>query len=289
MQEIDYNSPHINKLIEGALREDACHADATSFLVVPHGKICEGVILVKEEAVICGLKLIKKIFQKLDKTVRIRTMFRDGQRVKANTKLAFLKGKARALLQAERTALNFLGHLSGIATNTERYIQKIRPLKTKIFDTRKTTPSLRLLEKYAVRCGGGYNHRFDLRDMILIKDNHRCLIEETQTLSQFLGGLRLRTAQKTEIEVDNLDQFHEVLKTPPEMILLDNMKTKEIKRAVDLVRRLPASRRPILEASGGITLQNVRRVARTGVDRIAVGALTHTHRMIDVSLELCKR
>jgi nicotinate-nucleotide pyrophosphorylase (carboxylating) len=182
--------------------------------------------------------------------------------------------------------LNFLGYLSGIATGTRQYVQKVRGTKAVILDTRKTTPGLRALEKYAVRCGGGGNHRSRLDQMVLMKDNHRAACGRQWNIAETVARLRKQTKKKIEIEVDNLTQFKQILSALPNMILLDNMTNAQMKRAVRLVKGLPRKKRPLLEASGGVTLSNVAGIARTGVDRISVGALTHTHKAVNMSMEL---
>ena len=187
-------------------------------------------------------------------------------------------------MTGERTALNFLGYLSGIATNTRRYVRAVLPYKGVILDTRKTTPTLRELEKYAVRCGGAENHRFDLEGMILVKDNHRWACRRT-SIARMVKRLRKGTREVIEFEVDTLAQFEQALAAGVDIILLDNMNCAQMKKAVILKNKSEEWRRPLLEASGGITLKNIKQVARTGVDRISIGALTHSRRSIDVSME----
>lgn len=280
------NTQNLNKLILRALREDATGKDITTNSLIPYDHVSSGFIIVQEDAVLCGLEFVKKVFQKLNKHIRVLTPFKDGTAVKRHTKIITLKGKTRSLLKGERVALNFLGYLSGIATQTHRYVQKTRRQKAKIYDTRKTTPTMRRIEKYAVLCGGGYNHRFDLSELVLIKDNHRQACHPKLSIPQAIAKVRRKTRKKLEIEVDDLNQFRQALTADPDMILLDNMTCAQMKKAVLLARKTPHQRRPLLEASGGITLANISNIAKTGVDRISIGSLTHSHHAINVSMEL---
>lgn len=277
-------SREIDYYIKRALDEDRARADITTKSLFPSSHISSAKIVVKEKAVLCGLEIAKQVFKKLDKNIRFSSSFGDGRFVKANTVVAKIKGRTRAILAGERTALNFLSYLSGIATQTAQYVVKARPLKTKILDTRKTTPTLRALEKYAVHCGGGHNHRFHLNDMVMIKDNHRQLLRDESFLT-LIQTCRKHTKRKIELEVDTLSQFKEALKAKPGYILLDNMNIDNLRKAVSLIKKVKG-KRPLLEASGGITLKNIRRTAQTGVDCISVGALTHHHRGINISLEV---
>ena len=273
-------------MITQALKEDACGHDITTQILIPKNKISEAKILIKGKAVICGLILVQKIFQKLDKNIQFHSFCNDGDLIKEKTCIASIKGKTRALLTGERVALNFLGHLSGIATTTYHFVQRIHGLKTKILDTRKTTPGLRELEKYAVRCGGAHNHRRDLNEMILIKDNHLEALQYQMSIAQLLRRIKNRTNKTIEIEVDHFIQFKEALRENPDIILLDNMNPRQLKEAVTILKTINPKKKPLLEASGGITLSNVRSIAKTGVDRISIGALTHSHKSIDFSMEL---
>ncbi len=273
----------INKIISLALKEDAAHQDITTNLLIPKDQITDAYIIIKEDAIICGLDIVKATLKKLDRAVKFQNSFKDGNKVKKNTKILFITGKTRALLAAERVALNFLSHLSGVSTNTHRFVQKVRPLKTAILDTRKTTPGLRELEKYAVRCGGGSNHRTNLAEMILIKDNHKKAYQDLATSAQVIKGLRKKTNKPIEIEVESLFEFKNVLAAKPDFILLDNMSPAQIKQAVALNKKLKT--KILLEASGGINLNNIKSFAKTGVDRISIGALTHSSKAINVSME----
>ena len=277
----------INKIITTALREDTARDDLTTKLVVPADQAAQAYIVVKEPAVICGLQIAQRVFQYLDKNIKFFPLYKDGDWISSVTKVAQIKGKTRAILSGERTALNFLSYLSGIATKTNQFVQAVRPYKTLVMDTRKTTPGLRFLERQAVRCGGGSNHRDSLDEMIFIKDNHWKAVEAAgRSMSEMICSLRQKNKKRIEVEVENLIQFKKVFKIQPDVILLDNMSIEEMREAVRLNRLKKKSSRALLEASGGINLQNVRSVAQTGVDRISIGELTHSRKSIDVSLEL---
>jgi nicotinate-nucleotide pyrophosphorylase (carboxylating) len=276
-----------NKIIKEAFNEDAVRFDITTQALIPANQISRAHIIFKEEGVVCGIEGIKTIFRTLDKNVRLTSYVRDGARVKKNTKIVFLQGKTRAILTGERTALNFLSHLSGIATTTARYVKSVRPYRAKIVDTRKTTPGLRALEKYAVRCGGGVNHRADLQEVMMIKDNHKLFLPPN-AWTKTIQAIRQQTKKPIIIEVDNLLEFKEALTAKPDIILLDNMKPQTIRKAIQLKKKNGSGKKPLLEASGGINIANVRSIARTGVDRISIGALTHSSQAVDVSLELIR-
>lgn len=283
------SNKQVNKIILAALREDAYQKDITTKLFIPQDKISEGYIIVKEETVLCGLEIARSVFQKLDKNFEFTTSFKDGQKVRAHTKIAFLKGKTQTILTAERTALNFLGYLSGMSTYVNKFVQVIRPFKTTLLDTRKTTPGLRMLEKYAVRCGGAQNHRMNLEESVLLKDNHKKCFPHFKDLVNKADEVKRRIKKTIEIEVENINEFKEALKSSVDIILLDNFITSRLKKCVKMLRISKEARhRPLLEASGGITLKNIRAFAKTGVDRISIGALTHTHQYANVSLEIVK-
>lgn len=272
-------------IIRKALEEDRVRHDVTTQRLIGPLEVSSARIVVKEKAVVCGLAVVRQVFQGLDKNVRCVFLCPEGKEAGKNVTVLTVQGKTRALLAGERTALNFLGYLSGIATNTRRYVRAVLPYKVAILDTRKTTPTLRELEKYAVRCGGAENHRSDLEDMILVKDNHRWACRR-MSVAQMVKRLRKGTTKAIEFEVDTLAQFEQALAAGVDIILLDNMNCVQMKKAVTLRNKNGKWRRPLLEASGGITLKNIEQVARTGVDRISVGALTHSRRSIDVSMEL---
>ena len=260
--------------VERWLAEDLGDGDLTSLAVIDEDVTCEAVLLLKEPGVICGLEVAAAVFESLG--ARLEALVADGH-VLGPGLVARVEGPARAVLGAERTALNLIGRLSGIATLTRRYVDAVAGTGVQILDTRKTTPGLRALEKQAVHCGGGTNHRFGLYDGILIKDNH---LRIAGSLGEAVSHAR-ETGVPIEVECETLDQVREALAAGADALLLDNMSPDELGEAVGLT-----AGRATLEASGGITLDNVRRVAETGVDFISVGALTHSARSLDVSLEV---
>jgi len=272
----------IEDAIYRALDEDLGRAgDVTSIATVPEGTRGQAIVVARQAGTIAGLPLVEAAFRKLDPSVEIAGHTRDGKAVAAKTALMTVSGDARAILSAERVALNFAGHLSGIATATAEFVRLISHTNARICETRKTTPGLRALQKYAVRCGGGHNHRFGLDDAILIKDNHIAVA----------GGIRgvLERAKaaaghlvKIEIEVDTLDQLRQVLEVGlADVALLDNMDPPTMKKAVEMCKG-----RLVLEASGGITLKSAATVAETGVDYLSSGAITHSSPNLDVALDI---
>lgn len=282
------NPQFISALVRTALREDVGSGDITSRLVIPSAAAVEARIVSRSAAVVCGLEVAREVFRQVDSSIRVQVRVKEGDKVGAGTALVVLRGPARSVLTAERAALNFLSYLSGVASRTRQFCDAVRGYKAVILDTRKTTPGLRLPERYAVRCGGGQNHRDGLYDMVLIKDNHRFLSRKDETLDRTVLRVRARTQKKIEVEVDGLAELREVLPGQPDIVLLDNMSLRDMRKAVAMVGRLPAGARPLLEASGGITFKNVRNVAATGVDRISVGALTHSREAVDMSMEFVK-
>jgi nicotinate-nucleotide pyrophosphorylase (carboxylating) len=235
--------------------------------------------------VLAGLEVALAVFHTVDSTVRVDCAVQDGVHLTPGSVIAEIHGPARALLTAERVALNLLQRLSGVATATRRYVESVRHTGARIIDTRKTTPGLRLLEKYAVRVGGGYNHRFGLGDGVLIKDNH-IAIAGGITPAVNLARQAVSHLQKIEVEVENFPQLHEALAAGADAILLDNMTPEQTREAVRLVRETPGCQHLLLESSGGITLQSVHLYAEAGVDLISVGALTHSAPAVDISLEM---
>ena len=270
----------IESAVAQALEEDIGEAgDITTDPIVPASASAEAEIVARTPGVIAGLDLAAASFKTLDPDAQFVADVTDGTKVAAATRIARVQGKARALLSAERVALNFLGHLSGIASLTAAYVAAVSGTKARIACTRKTTPGLRAFQKYAVRVGGGMNHRFGLYDAVLVKDNH---IAAAGSLVQALEKLRTRTGHlvKIEVEVDTLEQLDEALHFPIDAVLLDNMDLSTLKNAVALVNG-----RVVTEASGGVTLETVRKIAETGVDLISVGALTHSASVLDLALE----
>ncbi|HSD25976.1 MAG TPA: carboxylating nicotinate-nucleotide diphosphorylase [Vicinamibacteria bacterium] len=268
-------------LVRAALREDLGRAgDLTTDAIVPPERPAEGMILVRREGRIAGLDVALAAFRELDPEARFRVLAGDGDDVSGGEIVAYVRTSARALLSAERVALNLLGRLSGIATVTRDVVRRVEGTGAAIVCTRKTTPGLRALEKYAVRVGGGRNHRFGLDDAVLIKDNHRAL---AGGVAAAVARVRERVGHmvKIEVEVDSLDQLREALELGVEVVLLDNMTPPVLREAVALARG-----RARTEASGGITAETVRAVAETGVDMISLGFLTHSAPSLDVSLEI---
>ena len=278
---------NISKLISEALKEDGAGHDITTLALIPRDDASEAFIIAKTSGVIFGLAIAQMIFKNLDRLARCRFLCKEGQRAKSGQKIFHIKAKTRAILSGERTALNFLTHLSGIATTTAEFVARVRPFRAKVLDTRKTTPGLRALEKQAVKAGGGVNHRADLSSMVLIKDNHRLARRKKMPLVQKILAAK-KTGKPVEVEVDNLNEFKIVLGASPDIILFDNMPPAAIKRAVSMTRSW-RGKKPLLEASGGVNLKNIRAIAKTGVDRISVGALTHSRKTMDLSLELIQK
>lgn len=270
----------VERAVAAALEEDLGAAgDITTDAIVPADAQAEAEIVARKAGVVAGLDLAEAAFRALDPEAKFTRVVEDGGKVTAGGTIALISAKTRALLTGERTALNFLGRLSGIATLTAAYVAAVEGTHAKIACTRKTTPSLRAFEKYAVRAGGGVNHRFGLYDAILVKDNH---IAAAGGLANALHALRPQAGHlvKVEVEVDTLDQLEEALRFPIDAVLLDNMDVATLKKAVALVKG-----RVVTEASGGVTLETVREIAETGVELISVGALTHSARSLDSSLE----
>jgi nicotinate-nucleotide pyrophosphorylase (carboxylating) len=272
----------IDSAVTRALAEDLGRAgDVTSTATIPEGTRARAIVVAREAGSISGLPFVDLTFRKLDPAVTITAHCRDGAAVAARTALMTIEGDARAVLAAERTALNFLGHLSGIATETASFVQRVAHTGARVCCTRKTTPGLRALQKYAVRCGGGFNHRFGLDDAILIKDNHIAVaggIPAVLRRAKAAAGHLVRI----EIEVDTLDQLREVLDTGlADVALLDNMSPADMRDAVALV-----AGRLVLEASGSITLATAAAIAETGVDYLSSGAITHSAPNLDVALDI---
>ncbi len=270
----------IDEMVLRALSEDVGTGDMTTLLTVPEGLEAVGEFVATQSGVLAGMPVVERVFAQLNPRIRLEPLVKEGQRFEPEAILATVHGEARALLTGERVALNFLQRLSGIATLTARFVEAVHDLPVRVCDTRKTTPGLRYLERYAVRVGGGYNHRFGLYDAVLIKDNH---IAVCGGIAEALRRVRriLPHTMKVEVECTNLQQVGEALDAGADIILLDNMAPHELREAVCL-----AKGRAVLEASGGVRLDIVRTIAETGVDAISVGALTHSAPAIDIKLEL---
>jgi nicotinate-nucleotide pyrophosphorylase (carboxylating) len=267
----------LERAVWAALAEDVGEGDVTTEATVHPDAVGTATLVVRERGVVCGLRAAETVFRALDEEIVFEPLVEEGSVVEPGA-VARITGAERAILSGERTALNFLGRLSGIATLTRRYIDAVAGTRVSILDTRKTTPGLRALEKHAVLVGGGRNHRFGLDDGVLVKDNH---LRAAGSVREAVERVRGATDLPIEVECDTLEQVAEALSAGAEAILLDNMTLEDLRAAVVLV-----DSRARLEASGGVTLDTVRAIAETGVDEISVGALTHSARSLDVSLEL---
>ncbi len=274
----------VNQIIEIALEEDAGRGDITSEILIPCDLQGRAYMLVKEAGVIAGLEVAEKTFLKVDPSLKTELMMRDGEVVKPGDVIMRVSGNLRSLLKAERVALNFIQRLSGIASTTARYVDKVKGLGTDIADTRKTTPGLRILEKYAVQMGGGRNHRMDLSDAVLIKDNHFAALRASgMEYKEIINKARQNVPPEIKIEAEatTVEEAAAAAETGVDIIMLDNMTNAEMTRAVDLIQG-----RAEVEASGGFNLDTIRAAAETGVDFISVGALTHSYKSLDISLEI---
>ena len=271
---------YIDEIIKTALKEDINYIDTTTDLVIPEGHKSSAALIAKAEGVLCGIEVAVRAFTMLDGGIRYSIFKKDGDRIKPGDKIAVIEGPARALLKGERTALNLLQHMSGIATETDRCVQIVKGTKAAITDTRKTMPGLRALQKYAVAIGGGKNHRFNLSDGAMLKDNH---IDAAGGIAAAVRAIRERLGHMVRLEVEtrNLNEVKEAIKAGADVIMLDNMTCEQMREAVKL-----AAGRVLLEASGGITGENLRAVAETGVDIISIGALTHSVRALDISMKI---
>jgi nicotinate-nucleotide pyrophosphorylase (carboxylating) len=277
----------IQKLATLALDEDlGSEGDLTSLATIPEATTGQGLFVARAAGTVSGLTAANITFQFIDTQLSFVNLVEDGAAVEPGTKLAIVGGRMRSILTGERTALNFLQRLSGVATQTRRYVALVADLRCKILDTRKTTPGWRLLEKYAVRCGGGHNHRMGLGDGILIKDNHLAAVGPgPDAVAEAVKRARAKYGKRfpLEVEVDNLEQLDVALIADPDIVLLDNMPLEQMREAVR--RRDATNLSVVLEASGGVNLTTVRAIAETGVDRISVGALTHSAVAMDIALD----
>jgi nicotinate-nucleotide pyrophosphorylase (carboxylating) len=270
----------VDKIIEQALLEDIGTGDITTEFIIPSNLKAKGIIKTSNEGVIAGLDIVCLVFRKLNSEITFQEKIKDGTKVSRNKVLTEITGPARSILKGERVALNFLQRMSGIATTTSRFCQEVKDFPVRIVDTRKTTPGLRILEKYAVRMGGGYNHRFGLYDAVLIKDNH---IAVAGGIKSAVNSVRKQISHtvKIEVEVENLSQVQEALEMKVDIIMLDNMDLDIMKEAVRMIKG-----KTLIEASGRITLEKARKIAQTGVDLISIGALTHSVKSLDISMEI---
>ena len=278
------NTQEIEQIIDQALAEDLMLGDITTETLVNDDQHGKASIIAKAKGIIAGTEIAKQVFLKVDSELIVDIIIKDGDYVKTGGVIISLEGKAASILKAERVALNFLQHLSGIASETARYVKAIEGLSVKITDTRKTIPGLRTLQKYAVQVGGGKNHRMHLGDGILIKDNHLAILRsQGLNMEQIISIARQKAspALKIEIEVKTPHEAAEATKAGADIIMLDNMNLVDMRQAVQLIKG-----QATVEASGGITLHNIRAIAETGVDIISTGALTHSIKAMDISLKL---
>ncbi len=268
----------LDRIIETALLEDIHTGDLTTQAVVPEHRVIRAKLVAKEPMVLCGLNVAARVFQYLDQSITFSPQFEEGSHVTAGSTIAVMKGDAALLLQGERVALNLLQRMCGIATLTSRYVKSVNGTKARVVDTRKTTPGLRQLEKYAVRVGGGKNHRTGLYDGVLIKENHIAAAGGITTAIRRARDYIPHTV-KIEIETETLDQVKEALEAGADIIMLDNMDNEAMEKAVKLI-----AGKALVEASGGVNLDTISSIAETGVDLISVGALTHSARVMDISM-----
>ncbi|MEE8638603.1 MAG: carboxylating nicotinate-nucleotide diphosphorylase [Candidatus Margulisiibacteriota bacterium] len=271
----------IRKIAREALREDIGSGDITTRSTVASSTVARGVILAKEIGVIAGLPAAREVFRQVDRRIKFVPKVKDGAKVKKGKVIAVVSGPARGILTGERVALNFLQRLSGIASLTSQFVKRIQGSRVQILDTRKTTPTLRVLEKYAVKIGGGTNHRMGLYDAILIKDNHIALAGGIEKAIKKAKGKRQK-AKGIEVEAKTIPQVKQAIRAGADKILLDNMNIKTLRKAAKLCKKAKVWS----EASGGVNLKTVRRISKTGVNAISVGALTHSARALDISLEI---
>lgn len=274
-----FNNPQVEQIITLALNEDIGTGDITTLSTIPEDKTATGRFVAKEDMIICGIDLAAHIFARVDPSIELKANFKDGDAVKKGDVIATVSGNARNVLTGERTALNFMQRLTGIATRTHASVAEVAGTNAKITDTRKTTPGLRVLEKYAVRVGGGTNHRFNLADGVLIKDNHIAVSGGIQNAVKNARAVIPHTL-KIEVEVETKEQLAEALDAGADIIMLDNMSYDLMRECVGLV-----AGRALVEASGNMGEKNLREVAETGVDIISIGALTHTVKAADISLK----
>ena len=278
------NTPQVEQLIDQAMAEDLGQGDVTTEALIPKAQQGRASIIAKARGIIAGVEVAKQVFLKADPELKLAILIEDGTEVKPGDIVTKIEGRVASILKAERIALNFLQRLSGIASETSHYVQAVKGLPVQITDTRKTTPGLRTLEKYAVRVGGGKNHRMHLGDGILIKDNHlAALRRQGLSIKEIVTKARQKASPKLKIEVEvkTPQEAVEAAEAGADIIMLDNIGLEDMRQAVQLIRG-----RALIEASGGITLDRVRAVAETGVDLISIGALTHSAKALDISLEL---
>lgn len=277
------------QLVNSALEEDLWRGDPTTEILIEKGRTIKTKIFAGNKGVICGLILAREVFKKLDPKIKFKTLVSEGGEVKKNTAIAELEGKAEVILAGERTALNFIQHLSGISSFTRHFVKKVKGRCIEITDTRKTIPGLRRWEKYAVKTGGGINHRMDLGEFILVKDNHWGLVDK-EILMKKIKALRIKNPRmKVEIEVKEESELKIALEVKADIIMLDNMSYPALKKAVKAIKRWRIrnkTEKPLIEVSGGVDLFNIADFARLGIERISIGALTHSAPAFPVNMEI---
>ena len=281
-------SPKIRAIIQKALSEDLPNGDATTEALFPNAVFAQAQVVAKEAMTLAGIAIAHQVFREIDPGLKIKSSRKDGENVKPNSTLFVIEGDGRSILKGERVALNFLQHLSGISTLTARFCRAVNGYPTKILDTRKTIPGIRALQKWAVRLGGGINHRYSLSDGILIKDNHLILLQcmglSIEDACHLAKKERAVRRLKITVEAETLEQVRAAIRGKPTVVLLDNMRPEMVSQAVKLIKG-----RALAEVSGGISLQNVRRMAKTGADFISIGALTHSAPAMNISLSFSKK
>ena len=276
--------PEVHRLIDAALIEDQAFNDPTTQVLIPAGANGVGVVRAKEQGVLAGVAVATAVFERIDSSLTAHDLLTDGCALSPGDEIARIEGSVDSILRGERIALNFLQRMSGIASETNRYVRAVEGCKARIVDTRKTAPGLRYLDKYAVRIGGGYNHRLNLADGVLIKDNHiQALRSRQMNLKEIIALALARCSHtvKVEVEVESLGEVQEAVEAGAHIIMLDNMPVEEMRQAVDTI-----GGRALVEASGGINLDTVRAIAETGVDLISIGRLTQSAQTLDISLDL---
>ncbi len=286
----------ISNIVQSAIQEDIGKGDITSEIFIPRGSESEGTFIAKEDGIVAGLPVARYVFSQIDKNLVFTSNIEDGSRINKDTTIANVKGSTLSILSAERLVLNFLQRLSGIATLTNRFIEKVKGHKIQIMDTRKTTPVWRYLERYAVRAGGGTNHRMGLYDQILIKDNHLKIMrvgrEKNGSFTELIKKARnqIDNGVLIEVEIEDIIHVEDALDASVDIIMFDNMRPTEINTALDMIkeyeRKHKIPKAVLTEVSGNITLENISAYAQTGVDRISVGAITHSAKSLDISLEI---
>ncbi|NEW09573.1 carboxylating nicotinate-nucleotide diphosphorylase [Paenibacillus sp. SYP-B3998] len=283
---LDLNMEQIRKNIRLWLEEDIGTGDVTTLTTIPLEHASKGIIHVKEDGIVCGLPIAKEVFAVVDSSLRFEPKVIEGSSVKKGTVIAEVEGSTRSILLGERLSLNLMQRLSGISTKTNEFVQALEGLPTRLVDTRKTTPGHRLLEKYAVRVGGGHNHRFGLYDAVMIKDNH---IKGSGGITQAVLAARQQIphTMKIEVEVEDFNQLNEALAVGADIIMLDNMSPEKMKEAVSIIKN--KAPHIVVEGSGSVTLQTIKAMAETGVDVISVGRLTYSVSALDISLDLNER